>query len=138
MISPNFVLTAAHCFNSSTSSSDITVRCGDWDTLSDNELYQHQELAVQKIIIHPGFDAIRGGSGNLLNDIALVQTSQLFSLSPHVDTICLPRPEQNFDGSLCAATGWGKDRFGLVLKFLKYFKFVFAQIQEIMESCKLS
>ena len=83
MISPNFVITAAHCFNSSTASSDITVRCGDWDTLSDNELYQHQELAVQKIIIHPGFDAFRGTSGNLLNDIALIQTSQPFSLSPH-------------------------------------------------------
>ena len=112
LISANFVLSAAHCFNSSLATTEMTVRCGDWDTVTDRELYPHQELSVKKVIIHPDFDTVRGTQGNLWNDIALVQISQAFTLAPHIDTICLPRPGENFDGSLCAATGWGKDRFG--------------------------
>jgi kallikrein len=79
----------------------------------ETELYAYQELKVDRIVFHPGFDIEKGARGNLWNDIALVKTDKPFSLAPHVDTICLPRPGQAFHGSLCAATGWGKDRFGL-------------------------
>ena len=127
MISPNFVLTAAHCFNSSLAYTGTTVRCGDWDTATDSELYTYQELTVERIVCHPGFDTEKGARGNLWNDIALVQTDKPFSLAPHVDTICLPRPGQVFHGSQCAATGWGKDRFGLDFRdfLLDLLSFVF-------------
>ena len=113
LISPNFLLTAAHCFDSSIASPGTIVRCGDWDTLTDAELYPFQERGVRQVAFHPGFDTERGARGNLRNDIAVIQTDKTFLLAPHVDTICLPEPGENFDGSLCAATGWGKDRFGL-------------------------
>jgi hypothetical protein len=34
-------------------------------------------------------------------------------LGPEADVVCLPRPDQVFDGSRCFATGWGKDQFGM-------------------------
>eukprot|EP00092_Neocalanus_flemingeri_P040748 GFUD01044363.1.p1 GENE.GFUD01044363.1~~GFUD01044363.1.p1 ORF type:complete len:441 (+),score=109.06 GFUD01044363.1:120-1325(+) len=130
LISPNFVLTAAHCFNSSLALTQTTVRCGDWDTVTDRELYPHQEYPVQQLIRHPDFDTLLGERGNLRHDIALVQTSQSFSLAPHIDTICLPRPGDNFDGSSCAATGWGKDRFGDEGKFQVILKEVWMNVIE--------
>merc|ERR1712113_385630 len=30
----------------------------------------------------------------------------------HIDTACLPDPNELFDGTTCFATGWGKDQFG--------------------------
>merc|ERR1712183_711270 len=33
-------------------------------------------------------------------------------LQQHIDTVCLPDPEEQFDGQNCFATGWGKDQFG--------------------------
>merc|ERR1712209_248684 len=33
-------------------------------------------------------------------------------LQAHIDTICLPQPEELFDFQTCFATGWGKDQFG--------------------------
>merc|ERR1712154_549298 len=35
-----------------------------------------------------------------------------FVLDSHIDTACLPQPGENFDGTTCFATGWGKDKFG--------------------------
>lgn len=109
LISPNFVISAAHCFNSSAQIQDIIVRCGDWNTAEDTELYPFQERNVEILIPHPKYVADRG---DLVNDIAILQVSEKFSLAPHVDTICLPSPGQTFEGSSCAAAGWGKDRFG--------------------------
>merc|ERR1712107_647607 len=33
-------------------------------------------------------------------------------MGAHIDTICLPQPEELFNGQTCFATGWGKDQFG--------------------------
>merc|ERR1739847_188297 len=49
---------------------------------------------------------------NLANDWAVLYTSQDFDLQTHIDTICLPQPEELFDFQTCFATGWGKDQFG--------------------------
>merc|ERR1712157_64401 len=49
---------------------------------------------------------------NLANDWAVLYTSQDFDLQAHIDTICLPQPEELFDFQTCFATGWGKDQFG--------------------------
>jgi hypothetical protein len=35
--------------------SKIKVRCGEWDTESVSERYEHQERAARNISIHPGF-----------------------------------------------------------------------------------
>merc|ERR1719219_2926513 len=49
---------------------------------------------------------------NLANDWAVLYTQEPFELQQHIDTICLPDPEELFTGTECFATGWGKDKFG--------------------------
>merc|ERR1711936_1527766 len=63
--------------------------------------------SVQNVDIHPEFN-----SRNLANDWALLYTTEPFELQEHIDTVCLPEPEEQFDGQNCFATGWGKDQFG--------------------------
>merc|ERR1711936_1293124 len=53
-----------------------------------------------------------GNPRNLANDRAVLYVSQDFDLQAHIDTVCLPQPEELFDGQRCFATGWGKDEFG--------------------------
>merc|ERR1712073_57249 len=50
--------------------------------------------------------------GSLIAPGAVLYTSQDFDLQAHIDTICLPQPEELFNGQTCFATGWGKDQFG--------------------------
>ena len=49
----------------------------------------------------------------LFNDVALLFLAEPVDLGPEADVVCLPRPDQVFDGSRCFATGWGKDQFGM-------------------------
>jgi len=125
LIDTNVLLTAAHCvkkFEAIGKTGDkfpenrLFVRCGEWDTQHNTEPYAHQELEVKQVIIHPEFNA-----RNLANDFAVLMTTigQLDNIRNNhfvpdfnVDTICLPKPGENFDGRTCFATGWGKDKFG--------------------------
>merc|ERR1712149_71916 len=84
LIAPGVILTAAHC-----------------------AAKFQQDRYVQNLDIHPEFNP-----RNLANDWAVLYTSQDFDLQAHIDTICLPQPEELFDFQTCFATGWGKDQFG--------------------------
>ena len=53
LVSPRFVLTAAHKVSDLT---EVVVRCGDWDTRSQAELYPHQDRNILRIITHHGYD----------------------------------------------------------------------------------
>merc|ERR1711963_958699 len=108
LIAPGVILTAAHCVDKFTSNpGELLVRCGEWDTQNETEPYPHQDRFVMDLTIHPEFDG-----RNLRNDFALLYTVEDFKLSSHVDTFCLPNPEELFEQETCFATGWGKDQFG--------------------------
>merc|ERR1711962_1727102 len=108
LIAPNVLLTAAHCVHKFRAEpSRLKVRCGEWDTQSQNEPRAHQDRAVHQVDLHPEFNG-----RNLANDWALIYTTGPFELQEHIDTICLPDPEEVFEGQDCFATGWGKDQFG--------------------------
>jgi len=108
LIAPGVVLTAAHIVEKFRNSSVVLkVRAGEWDTQNETEPYIHQDRTIVNIEVHPEYFA-----GALFNDVALLYTDQIFNLAPHVDTICLPYPGENFDYENCFATGWGKDEFG--------------------------
>jgi hypothetical protein len=62
---------------------------------------------AQAVNVHPDFNP-----KNLANDWALIYTSKDFELQTHIDTVCLPEPDELFDSTTCFATGWGKDQFG--------------------------
>ena len=109
LIALGVILTAAHCVDNFLSSLEqLKVRCGEWDTQNETEPYPHQDRYVQAIKIHPEFN-----DKNLHNDFAVLFTTSDFELSSHIDTVCLPGPEErDVDRAECFATGWGKDRFG--------------------------
>ena len=108
LIAPGVILTAAHCAEKFRSQpGKLKVRCGEWDTQNQTEPRAHQDRTVQTLDIHPDFN-----DRNLANDWALLYTTEPFELQEHIDTVCLPDPEEQFDGQNCFATGWGKDQFG--------------------------
>merc|ERR1712038_191831 len=108
LIAQGVILTAAHCVDKFRDMArELLVRCGEWDTQNETEPYPHQDRFVEVLSIHPEFDG-----RNLQNDFALLYTAEDFQLASHVDTVCLPTPEELFEADTCFATGWGKDRFG--------------------------
>jgi len=108
LIAPGVILTAAHCINDfKPYPQQLKVRCGEWDTQQQVEALPHQDRYGASVKIHPEFNP-----KNLQNDVALIFVDSDFELNFHVDTVCLPRPNQQYDSSQCFATGWGKDNFG--------------------------
>merc|ERR1712145_22768 len=108
LIAPGVILTAAHCAAKfQQEPTKLKIRCGEWDTQNQTEPRPHQDRYVQTLDIHQEFNP-----RNLANDWAVLYLSQDFDLQAHIDTVCLPQPEELFDGQTCFATGWGKDQFG--------------------------
>jgi secreted trypsin-like serine protease len=109
LISPNFILTAAHCIKENRAG-DLKVRLGEWDVHREDEFYPYIERFVSDIVIHPDFFP-----GNLINDIAIIKFENPIDLStagPHIQPACLPEPYDSFVGQRCWVTGWGKNSFG--------------------------
>lgn len=79
------------------------VRAGDWDLKTDKEIYAHQDRRVSKIITHSEYYA-----GGLHNDVALLFVEEPFTLQENIQTICLPEENDNFVGTKCFSSGWGK------------------------------
>jgi len=108
LIAPGVILTAAHCVAKfQQEPQKLKIRCGEWDTQNQTEPYAHQDRYISSLDIHPEFS-----NRNLANDWAVLYTQEPFELQQHIDTICLPDPEEIFDTESCFATGWGKDQFG--------------------------
>uniref|UniRef100_A0A2M4A2M3 Putative clip-domain serine protease subfamily protein a n=1 Tax=Anopheles triannulatus TaxID=58253 RepID=A0A2M4A2M3_9DIPT len=106
LIHPSVVLTAAHCVQDK-NPQDITLRLGEWDTQTKNEMFDYQDRKAVEIVTHAEFY-----KGGLFNDVALVFLDKPAELMETVNTICLPPADFNFDASRCFASGWGKDVFG--------------------------
>lgn len=108
LIAPGVILTAGHCIHKFSSvAEELVVRCGEWNTQNETEPLPHQDRGVSHVVIHPEFNG-----RNLHHDYALLFTQDEFSLAPHIDTVCLPSPGEEFPRETCYATGWGKDKFG--------------------------
>jgi len=108
LIAPGVILTAAHCVAKfQQTPGTLKIRCGEWDTQNQTEPRPHQDRYIADLNIHPEFNP-----RNLANDWAVLYTQEPFELQQHIDTICLPDPEEIFDTQTCYATGWGKDQFG--------------------------
>lgn len=85
----------------------MQVRVGEWDTQRTYELYTHEDRRVKKVVTHELYNA-----GSLSNDYALLLLESPVTMSPHVDTICLPGKNTKVHTAKCVVTGWGKDQFG--------------------------
>jgi len=109
LIAPGVILTGAHKVkNFVEDSSKLIVRCGEWDTQIESEPLIHQDRNVTATVLHPEFNP-----KTVVNTIALLFLETEFNLDSHIDTICLPAYQQNFDDrKQCFVKGWGKDIFG--------------------------
>ncbi|KAF4092944.1 hypothetical protein AMELA_G00025950 [Ameiurus melas] len=100
LINQNWVLSAAHCFQSYAADS-ITIWLG-MQSLEGSNAYK-QKSSTSNIIIHQGYDHTTND-----NDIALVQLSSSVNLNDYVMPVCLAASSSSFPGGTNAwVTGWG-------------------------------
>lgn len=84
IISANFVLTSAHCFDNRTNNEiGLLVGCSDYSKPSESHFASTYQVAG--VIPHPNYDRL-----SLLNDIALVKSIGQIQFNPAVQPVCLP------------------------------------------------
>ncbi|CAL8129609.1 unnamed protein product [Orchesella dallaii] len=109
LISPYYVLTAAHKIKSWKQGASMKVRLGEWNAKEDDEPYKNVEVPIESVLIHPGFNL-----DNLQNDVALVRLAKPVDIKsyPHIEAACLPQKGYQYTGQRCWVAGFGKDAFG--------------------------
>ncbi|XP_066854698.1 ovochymase-1 isoform X5 [Anser cygnoides] len=101
VISPTWILTAAHCVQPSNKPLHWTVTAGDHDRALRESTEQVRQ--VKTIVVHPHFDVVSYDS-----DIALVQLDIPLEYNTAVRPVCLPNSTETLSSSsLCTASGWG-------------------------------
>ncbi|XP_064206019.1 transmembrane protease serine 2 [Anguilla rostrata] len=104
IITPDWILTAAHCVEKYSDPRDWTVYAG---SLNQNEMHFSQGYLVERIITH-NFDSVTNN-----NDIALMKLRRPLTMSDVVRPVCLPNAGLNFAApEKCWISGWGATSSG--------------------------
>ncbi|PIO41130.1 hypothetical protein AB205_0216790 [Aquarana catesbeiana] len=106
LISPEWVMTAAHCIHKPIQVSNYKVYLGMYQL---NVISPHTVVAnVRKIIVNSNY-IIEGGPG----DITLLQLATPVTYTQYIKPICLPSSNTTFPcGTECWVTGWGTRYYG--------------------------
>uniref|UniRef100_G3WQC2 Transmembrane serine protease 3 n=1 Tax=Sarcophilus harrisii TaxID=9305 RepID=G3WQC2_SARHA len=104
LITPVWIVTAAHCVYDLYMPSSWTIQVG-LVTLIDTPAPSY---SVDKIIYHSKYKPKRLG-----NDIALMKLAIPLTFDDMIQPICLPNSEEDFpDGKMCWTSGWGATEEG--------------------------
>ncbi|KAK4328854.1 hypothetical protein Pmani_000745 [Petrolisthes manimaculis] len=100
LISPRWVLTAAHCVRSR-----LYVRMAEHDLREYDP--RQLEMRVSETIPHPGYDR-----ETIINDLALLKLPRAVTYTRRVSAACLPSSEDEVVSidKKCVVSGWGKER----------------------------
>ncbi|XP_062551481.1 serine protease grass-like isoform X2 [Armigeres subalbatus] len=139
LISPRYVLTAAHCTKYG---SIVSVRLGENDISKDEDCIVRaderdctpppQDIVVDREIRHPGYS-----NRHKINDITLLRLEHSATLGDSVRTICLPNAtlhERMVQPSSYIVSGWGLTENGTSFDVLRY-----AEVPSVSpENCSVS
>ncbi|KAK2832938.1 hypothetical protein Q5P01_016827 [Channa striata] len=103
LINNQYILTAAHCFPS-TSTSGLIVYLGrqSQQSINTHEVFRF----VSKVTVHPSYDKNTND-----NDIALLQLSSTVTFTDYILPVCLAASDSTVGaGTTCWVTGWGDIR----------------------------
>ncbi|NWU55799.1 OVCH2 protein, partial [Dromas ardeola] len=101
VLAKEWVVTAAHCFNSREPYRDLWMVVTGLHDLTEQEY--SQKRSVKQYIIHPSFNKTTMDS-----DIALLQLAEPLEFNHYVCPVCLPAKEEMVQPSrVCVVTGWG-------------------------------
>ncbi|NWS55688.1 OVCH2 protein, partial [Chunga burmeisteri] len=101
VLAKEWVVTAAHCFNSKELYRDSWMVVTGLHDLTEQEY--RQKRSVKQYIIHPSFNETTMDS-----DIALLQLAKPLEFNHYVRPVCLPATEEVVQPSrVCVVTGWG-------------------------------
>ncbi|XP_014361144.2 phenoloxidase-activating factor 2 isoform X1 [Papilio machaon] len=107
LIHPSVVMTVAHNV-AGMQPEELKIRAGDWDTNTQDEEYEHQEVNVAKIVVHQNYFR-----PSLYNDIALLFLERpvvMDSQYPNIALGCLDRRPPPVNAT-CFSMGWGANNF---------------------------
>ena len=101
-----WILTAAHCVQSSKPSS-LVVRIGEFDLQRPD--YHSRDYAIDKIVIHQNYSGLIKSSLADINgaDIALLKTKMDIVMDEHAWPVCFPSDDHAYAGQDAVVVGWG-------------------------------
>ncbi|XP_049780413.1 melanization protease 1-like isoform X1 [Schistocerca cancellata] len=121
LVSPRYVLTAAHCLQSKPSGGTlVSVRLGEFDVDSEFDCFEPDvngtrvcadpplDVEPERLLPHPGY---RGQDNSYQNDIGLIRLNQEVMYTNNIRPICLPSPQdvnETYKNWQPTIAGWGR------------------------------
>ncbi|KAK8754391.1 hypothetical protein OTU49_015998, partial [Cherax quadricarinatus] len=105
LIHPRVIVTAAHKVQGYLDTT-LMVRLGEWDTQTEIEPLPHQDLMVQKVVLHPRYHP-----RTLYHDIALLFLKEEVQFASHINAICIAQDFSDVNHNNCVINGWGVNGF---------------------------